>query len=445
MNAKPSQAPIQMPILLLITAALFYFTPHSVWRFVQVLNGFFAVGLIAIIASPLGNRKLTTPSHLTQDTSLKNRFLHIAILQISILALFLGSITLINHQLPFGSAISNVTLLNSMNLAGLLFPWPMIALLACLFAIMAFNQQRDAYLSKLLFPLMKAKMSDYMGIQINADNRLAMFTMNLVSISMLILALTYFLSNPSAPFFSGFNPVLLITLGGLCVFTFTDYFKPISSKLCSKPFNVTTTYWLMAIGLSLFLLIVFWLFADLQQLQFSLHWLNDIVKQVGKPVIMQLITLGWWIVFTPFISLVIARSAYGLTLRTTCLISLILPLCFAIVLYFFQNQLHWLQNTTLSAILIIIGFVGLSCYCGMKKYRASLIQGYAVQSGQLKIRSHHLYFRKIAQFTALTLYLILPGGTVLLSFGLLMVSIPLIIVMIGLISTAPNHFSELIN
>lgn len=430
---------IAAPLLLVADFILARYYPHLIMQLYGV-HGLFLIAVIAVLFSPLGQRRLVAKATERPRFTLKKCLVLILLFELSVMALFYGLASFIQLLQPEVSA-SPFMWTREWVLQWGLFPWAAVAFIAGSFAYYAHIKQRDTFMNTPLFPLFKSSGKQPFGITANVCSRLNVFLVLVTSLMIGSLWLAWIFTH-----WAGLQ--LLYGLNLECILVMTAILVVVGHrKLGVRLFNqlmqwrcpliaILTTACVM---IAVLLLIGSGLLHGVKLHPVTLpHWL---VKQAPVEAIFKLFLALWALAWVPLAGVFIAYVSRGHTLYQLILAVLALPALGSI----FLVAGDFSQMTIAPGVAAVVSLVGLAVLLSLLFRQPQLAPLFAevyVAADDIKYEDNKLYMIKLIRMTVGLLYLYVPGGVLLLGLLSAMYAWPNVIYLILILLSTVFAFKK---
>lgn len=371
----------------------------------------------------------TSKTEASKTPSGLQSFLIISLFQFSLLAIFFGccqisGVWLVNYASPQPGLFNQSLHLLWWNFA--LFPWPAIALFTVL--LKRNLQKTDTFPHGILPEQYHATAENTLGLLINTATRGAIILLLSLTISFSALGLLYLAAPNATHQLLGFQPIILILL--LCLFAFLasknteKLWRHLHGYVLFSPFIV-----LPSLIVLLSLILFFFLAAAIsfsETLKPSVHVI-EWLAQAGWNHYWQICALSFWVICIMPTSLWLSAATQDISDRKTLLLTLCWPVIFSLILGLFSAlDWHFPQNATLDILILLAGALGLSSLLANQTRWQIASRGY-VEKDLTKRRPATRLMRNISMITLLITYLFWQGSVMALSFILLLIALPLML------------------
>lgn len=407
------------PLLFILGFILFFFCDNYFY-FLHYLFWIITVCAIALVITPLGNRRLgdaETTTRVRWQTWLSS----IILIEAAMLGVYFGIAYLCGTIFPINSEVNPSLFSASLNFflknCGL-FPWTLYAVIAVSMGITAYREKKDAYFSALLNPILKMKEQNTLGLIANVGARRS--TTMALSITLLFFALLLvsLVLSPHIHLITGFTyPALLTTLFFLSTL-YMQHTKKIIYRLFAKQIPSFVAIPAFSLLFAALLLLVNLLLQHDNQMQPTAP--NIIQQWIHYPQDKAwfIFSIMWWVCFTPLLSIFFIKLSRGYRVRDVILGVCALPIL--LMLFFYMQtslQLSAITPTALLDKLIpLISFI-IFLPAVMNHARASeIVLSYFPKDGVTKHRDYLPFFFRIIQLMLMAFFIYFVVGINALSF-----------------------------
>lgn len=433
------------PLLFFIGLIFFCHFTHFISFYFESL--WIATGCAFLfIVTPLGNRRLSHENNaIITRLPMPQWIFSIILFEMVLFGVFLGITHVVSSTLTVNTTVHPYLFSQSLQTELLqygLFPWSLYAVIAAGMGILAYHQQRNAYFSNLLYPVIKTDVQSAVGLIVNVGSRrITLFGIGLTLTFFPILIISLFLV-PEKHIAFGFQPVTLLVTLLLLFSTFSNTIKQYAMRLFSRHIPTFLSLPIFAIVLALVIVLLSAMIpgiiptANQPTPLFIQNWI-DFHWQTAWMVF----SMMWWLALTPAVCTYIVRISRGYKIRDMMLCVLTLPMFIAAWLFYFHGSFisvseKWITIFSAASFLIalplLINFKNLS----------TLISAYYPKNGEMKIRDHHPFFIKAIQICIIGIYFYLVIGMNGLSIFIFSINYVWVIsVLVGCVAVVRNGWS----
>lgn len=361
--------------------------------------------------------------------SLAKAFIVISLFQLSLLAIFYGfckltTVWLINYSSPQLNSFNQSLRLLWWDFG--LFPWPAIALFTVL--IKKNLVKSDTFPHSILPSHYHATAENALGLLTNTATRGAIILLLSLTISFSALGLLYLAAPNATHQLLGFQPIILILLLGLFAFLASknteSLWRQLHGHVLFSPFIVLPSLiLLLSLILFIFLAAAISFSETLKPSVHVIEWL----AHAGWNHYWQICALSFWLICIMPTSLWLSTATKDLCNQKTLVLILCWPIIFSLILGLFSGlNWHFPQNPTIDVLILLAGSLGLASLLANQTRWQIASRGY-IEKNLTKHRPATRLMRNISMITLLITYLFWQGSVMALSFLLLLVALPLML------------------
>ena len=386
----------------------------------------------AILFSPWGSVRLGTSD---TQTSFWTWMGSIMLLELSLLAIFYGmtkiSSSLILILTPERPDVFNMTLAMLFKSWGL-FPWGLVAILTCLYGLVAYACRREAWMSENFFSLFRKSSNEPLSVVFNISAKISVIFLLSTILLFSVLEIGWLFSEfQIGEILTGFNlPSLLIAVAFLAVFHIKKLGERLFNFFIKKNFSIFTMMFIFVVSLAFFWVFFSTLFYSSHPLAVNLPSLLHPEQWIAE---WALLAGSWWMYSAVLTSLVIAYYSRGRTLR-----HIILGI-FALPLFIFLGVNSPPISVNLSGKgSVLIGLMGTVIFLKLvlRKNMVPLLMYAYLPTDHVRHQGPRRFIFNLPRYTLIWTYVFLPAGVLGLNLGLSI----LLITYIGIMLLIPAAF-----
>ncbi|MDF1760996.1 MAG: BCCT family transporter [Coxiellaceae bacterium] len=407
---------IILPFALLLLIGFFtHFTDHVFYPYIGV-NWLCLLLAAFYILGPWGKLRLDDADNPGKKYSLPRWLGLIFLLQLSMLMVYVGIYALCFNLLPVNNgAVSLTNTLATVWQQWIIYPWGIVAMLAVSLALNCYIQKEDAFISNVLAPLLKNKHDSL----VTHISQLCIRNATLAGLSItfgfyLMIVAVLLTHNHTAMIPQGQKTSAFITALVMAVFGFLPFVKHGIAKLMRRQIpSILGICAIIVIGALIFLLLcVIFSTINVASNASGKPLYYDTLLKLGHKNVWMLLTVNWWLAFTPICGIIIGYISKGYTIRSCLIATLIGPALISFAPHFHYWMPHWLL-----IMFILVGFIIFFGILTQKNIRSMLVIGYIPKGGKYKARDYHFFFRRVFRFSGFTIYFYLPIGVMYLALA----------------------------